>query len=412
MRSTRIRWAAAGFTCLTGGAIALAAIGPAAASSGHHSSPAKKVHHADGFFVVDRNGKQQKVEDYGTPSALVRDDQGREHLVTTKPSKGNPTKGNIVYLTRETDKSSWKSHAIPGKINLSGGVQVEAFQTFGDRRIAAVFHECSGTYVSDAPVGASRLSEPGLVAPADNCASPPSVTDNPPVALSGNPVSREVSVLLPGTLTNTFALYTGTPSASPDFTAGIPLPTINNFVPEQVAIDPVYGNKVVVGTGSDGTDEGIYVTTQSQYGTTWTDPVEIASLSSPTSNYKIEAAQTYNRHTFIGLSKPSNGKHLKHSLFLVKGTPSGQWSGTLALVHSNGYDHNLRFEVNTGTSHLHAVWTRIVPGHKSGKSGLMHEAQTTTGWQKPFYVTHWYHDIATDITLDPAGHPFIGFNQR
>jgi hypothetical protein len=82
------------------------------------------------------------------------------------------------------------------------------------------------------------------------------------------------------------------------------------------------------------------------------------------------------------------------------------------LPHSNGHDQNLRLAVNTGTRHLHAVWTRVTPGSKKKESGIMHEAQNNSGWLKPLFITHWYRDVATQIGLNSAGHPYVGFNQR
>src|SRR4051794_20285805 len=106
MRSTRIRWAAAGLSCLAGGAIALAPFGASAASG----AATKQTHHAHGLFIANSNSQSQKIESYGTPSSLVRDSNGAEHVVTTKPTAADPSKGNVVYLVRDSDNGSWSSH--------------------------------------------------------------------------------------------------------------------------------------------------------------------------------------------------------------------------------------------------------------------------------------------------------------
>jgi hypothetical protein len=412
MRATTIRWGAAGIGCLAATAIAAAPIG-ASAAAGHHTHAAKH-RHPNGFFVGDRNGNDQKVENYGTPSALVRDANGVEHLVTTKPSKNDPAKGQIVYLTRESDKGGWKAHAIAKPMNLAGSVQVEAHLSYGGRRVFAVFYGCDGVYVTDAPIGASRLPVPTKIMPLDTCTNPPASTDNLPVAKAGSLVTygRTIGVLLPDlAIGGVQALYTGTPGQQQPFTAGTPLPTADGFKPEQIAIDPIYGGIVVVGEGVADNNQGIFAVTQDRFDQNWSDPVEIASLQSATKDYAIDAVADYNHHIYVGLSKP--GRHVSHRLFLVRGQPSGQWLGTIKVPHTTGDDHNLRLLVNTATHHLHAVWTRIIPNHKkSPKSGIMHEAQNANGWLKPTYVSHWYRDVPTQITITTAGHPYVGYNQR
>jgi hypothetical protein len=418
MKTTSIRLAAAAMGCLAGGAIAAAPITSAIASphgaqapAGHHHH--HKVVHPKGFFVGNRDGHVQKVESYGTPSALVRDSNGREHLVTTQPSKADPTMGHLVYLTRDTDTSAWKAHAVPGLRDLTGGVQVEAHLSFFGKRIFAVLYECDGVFVADAPVGASRLPLPQEVVSADNCASPPASSNNPPVQLAGNTYGRNVGILLPGLLPGSYAIYSGTPGPDATFTAGTPLPTTDSFVPKFLAIDPVSQDIIVVGTGSDGTNVGIYEVKQTGGGGSWSEPNEIASLGSATADYKIQALQTYARHIYVGLLKPSGGKHLKHSLYLVKIQPSGQTLGSVPLPHSNGNDHYLRLVVNPATRHLHAAWTRIIAGKPgSANNGLMHEAQGSSGWNKATYITHWYRDVPTQITLTKKYHPIIGFDQH
>jgi hypothetical protein len=388
----------------------MAPVGATAAPAGHHHHHHHpKPHHPNGFFVGDRNANVQKVESFGTPSALVRDSNGTEHLVTTKPTSADPTMGHIEYGTRATDKDKWKIREVPVLRNLTGGVQVESHLSFNGRRIFAIFYECDGVFVVDAPIGAGRLPEPTEVASADTCSAPVDSTDNPPVARAGTVSGRTIEVMLPDPAQGgAEAIFSGVPTE--EFTPGTALPTTDDFTPLQVAMDPTYGGIVVVGTGSDGTNEGIYAVRGQAFSDTWTDPEQIATLNSPTSDYKIDSLQNYNHHTFVGLEKP--GASLSHSLFLVKGQPSGQWLGAVPLPHTAGHDHNLRLVVNTDTHHLHAAWTRVIASSHAKKSGIMHEGQSATGWLKPTFVSHWYRDVPTQITLTSAGHPYIGFNQR
>lgn len=394
---------AAVLAVLAGVAAAMAPVGTATAAVSRN--------HPHGFFVVDRNGTSQKVEDYGTESALVRDAQGREHLVTTDPSPTDPAMGNVVYLTRQTDASPWVTHVVPGLIPLSGGAQVEAHLSYDGQRIFAVIFGCDAIYVTDAPTAARRLPVPSQVKPLGECADPPEHSDNPPVAQAGALYGREISILTHDDVAGktVYSIDSGLPGGT--FTSGTPLPTADDFIPEQIAADPQYGRLVVVGTGTNGLTEGIYETYQDRYTTTWSDPVLVASLDSNTTDYKIDSVQTYSRHTYIGLEKPSNGVQLAHSLYIVRGQPSGQWLGAVPLPHTTGDDSNLRLVVNTDTRNLHAVWTRITPSGSSRTSGLMHEAEVDNGWLKPFFLTHWYGDVATQITLTANRHPIVGYDQ-
>jgi hypothetical protein len=387
----------------------------AALASGHHAPAsahaASKASHSHGLFVANRSGQSQQVESYRTDSALVRDDDGREHVVTTQASKSDPNKGHMVYLTRETDKSNWRAKPIPGIVSMNGGVQVEAHLSYNGQRIFAVFFRCDGVYVSDAAIGASRLPVPTQVKPLDECADPPLHPSNPPSALTGTVIGRDISILLEDQVLGNpvYSIYTGEPNGT--FTAGTPLPTTDNFTPTQIAADPQYGRIVVVGTGTDGTNEGIYETYQDRYSDAWSNLAPVASLNSATTDYKIDAVQTYARHTYIGLEKPASSGQVAHRLFLVKGQPSGQWLGAIPLSHTTGDDRYLRLTVNTATRHLHAVWTRTTSSHQGKKGGLMHEAQTNNKWSKPIYLTHDSHDVATQITLTNGYHPIVGYVQ-
>jgi hypothetical protein len=399
-------------SCLAGGAIAAA---PITASAAAHHGPAKKHHpkvsHAHGLYVATRTGASTKVEHYGTSSAFVRAPNGDEHVVTTKANAGNANRGHLVYLTRHASASKWNSHAIPGTRALNGGVQIEAHLSQDGRRVFAVIYECDGVFVTDATAGAARLPEPTQVVSEDQCADPTTSRSNPPVQLAGNLFSATIGILLPDPAQDGVdAIFSGTPTGG--FTPGVAVPTTDSFQPVMAAIDPDFGNIVVVGTGSDGVHQGIYEVSQRRFADSWSGPTLVASMNSATTDYRVEAVQTYARHVYIGLSRPvAQGTHPAHTLFLVRGQPSGQWLGAVPLPHSNSHDRDLRLAVNTATRHVHAVWTRVVASSRSKKSGLIHTAQGKSGWLKPVQLTHWYRDVATQISLDQNGHPYVGYNQ-
>lgn len=415
MRTSHLRAAATGLSCLAG--VALLAPAGSAAAAGHQPAvtrhPARAAaHHPHGLYVVDHRSRSGKVASFRTPSAMVRDNAGGEHIVTTRPLGSDPREGRIVYFTRSSDSSPWRSHAVPGAHPLGAGIQVEIHLSDNGRRVYAVFYQCDGIYITDTSIKAVRLPVPSKLDSADgDCAAPPASGDNPPVARAESVSGRTVGVLVSDQqLGDTvWAIDSGVPGGQ--FTMGTALPSAAAFSPVQVAGDPVYGRTVVVGTGYDGAHEGIYVTYQDRFADSWSAPVRVATLDSATTDYKIDSVQTFRRHVYIGLEKPAGGTTSAHRLYLVKGQPSGQWLGAVPLPHSNGHDRGLRLVVNTQTDNLHAVWTRIVGSAANKKSGLMHESQSDVHWNKPYYLTHWGHDVATQITLTDHYKPVVAYNQ-
>jgi hypothetical protein len=225
--------------------------------------------------------------------------------------------------------------------------------------------------------------------------------------------SHKIGILLPDPAQgNNPAIWVGQPGGEP-FTPGTALPTSDSFVPEQITRDAYNGDITAVGYGSDGTNEGVYVTTLGRFASTWTTPTLVATLHSPTSDYVIQALSTYQGSKYVGLLRPLGAvSHPKASLFVVHGNKSGQFTGVIALPHSTVQDTELRLATNPETGHLHAAFTRQVPSSKTKRSGILQEARGDNGWNKPTVYTHWYRDFADQITFNVVGKAVIGYDQR
>jgi hypothetical protein len=345
------------------------------------------------------------------PTAFVRDDNGGEHIVTTIPAPSQPGNvGRIDYLTKLPGKAKWTSHTIPDLlVPLAGKVQVEAHLSPDARRVVVVFYRCDGVYTADASLTQTRLPAPTQVISADNCDSPTSTVSNTPVAKAITLYGREIGVLLPdATDPGKYAVYAGTPGDTTGYAPITVLPTTDDFVPLQIVRDVSSGAFVAVGEGSDGTNEGIYVTSQAGSSDTWTPPRQVATLNSPTKDYTVDSLTSYHRQTWVGLSKPAGGKY---RLYFAHLTSTNQLiSGRVP--HATAKDNNLRLSINQETGNVHAAWTRVVTTSKTGKSGIMHEYRKGGNWSRPTFLTHWYHDVATQLAFTAAGHVVIGYEQK
>jgi hypothetical protein len=384
----------------------LAAPTGAFAAAHHPTTTSKAAAHPKGLFITG----QGKVSASTNGSAFVRDQNGGEHLITTVANPSAPgQQGHIVYITKKASATTFRSLSVPGLHNLAGGVDIEAHLSGDGTRVFAVFYGCDGASVADASIGSTRLPTPTVVQSANNCTSGTPSPTGPPTALAVPYGSREVGVLLDDPAqSNKPALFVGAPGGT--FKPQTALPTANSFVPEQLAYDSRNDSIVAVGTGSDGTNVGIYYSTQRYGSAPWSTPKELATLNSPTRNYTLESATSYNSSIWIGLLKPKSGA--KHTQFDVHIGADGQNSGVVPLVHTTNNDTSLRLLYNSDTGHLHAVWTRVISSSKAKKSGIFHEALIGGSWAKPQQLTKWYRDTAQQVTFTPGGHPFVSYEQR
>jgi hypothetical protein len=397
MASSRARWVAAGMAALgVTGAVATAPVASAHAAA-----------HPKGFFVSDSGQATAST----APSALVRDTDGGEHVITSATSS-TASMSHLVYVTRRHGATHWTSHAIPGLRPNAGGIKVEEHLSVDDRRIVVVIYECDGVFTADVNLSAVRMPEPTQVVADNNCATATKTSDDPPTANAVALFDRRLGILLPDPKQdNRTALFVGTPGQTA-FTAGGSIPTTDNVTIDQLARDAFTGRLIAVGQGTDGTDEGVYVTEQSEFGDTWTTPVRIATLNRATSDFTIESVTSFKNSIWVGLQRPTiAGSHPKHTLYLVHGI-SGEWDGAIALPHSTSQDSSLRLLLNPATGHLHAAFTRVVPSSKTKKSGILQEARVGSKWSQPKYFTHWYRDVADQITINAAGKAVVGYEQN
>jgi hypothetical protein len=386
-------------------ALAVGCLGFAAATSNaiavphHHTTASKKHPSGPGFYLT--NGKSaQKITSSSNPAAFVQDGDGNQHVVTTVKSASGD-RGHIVYYTKRSDSNKWKVRTVPGLRPLAGSVEVQIGLSDGGRRIFAVFYECDGVFVADASTTTSRLPEPTLVQSADTCASPQPATNNPPIAhaFAETSYSSDLGILLPDPAQGgALAVWSGKPGGT--FSPGPALPTADSFVPVQVTGDMYYsGQMIAVGYGSDGTTEGVYVSKRRF--DSWSAPRRVATLGSPTDNYRIEALVS-DRSTYIGLQRSSG----KAGLFLVHGLRSGQWQGAIRIKHTSSKDTSLRLYINPATHHLHALFTR----HGSKRQrGVMFIRRGEHGWQQPVLYTHSASDIAQQMAVVGKDKAVVGY---
>jgi hypothetical protein len=402
MKSSRVRTAGALLTGLGAAMLIAAPIGAVAASHSNAAS-AKKPAHPAGLFISQLGRVTKAV----TPSAFLRDFNGTQHVVTSVAST-TAGKSHVVYLTRKLTATKWTSHAIPGLRPSAGKIQIEAHLSPDGRDVYVTFYECDGVFASTAGINAVRLPEPTQITPTTNTCSHPSTSkDNPPIALSMAFPYNDMGVLLPDPAQgNKIALWRGLPSSG--FTPSAALPTTDAFTPVQITMGSS-DQIVVVGTGMDGSNQAIYAVTKSAFGATWSAPVKLASLNSPTSDYTIEAVTAYGTSTWVGLYRARGTSHRTHTLFLDHGTASG-WDGVVTMAHTTARDSSLRLVYNQGTGHLHAAFTRIDPASRTKKSGIMQQTLIKT-WAKPQFVTHWYRDVAAQLTFTNGGHTILSYYQ-
>lgn len=400
MWNTRTRRTAAVVLGLGCGAFAAGPTGAFAAP--HHHSAASKHPHGKGFYVADQK-KTLKVTSSVSPSALVEDQDGNRHVVTVaKSASASGNQGHIVYYTRPSGRhTKWKAHQVPGLRPLDG-IQVQDGLSADGRRVFAVFFQCNGVYAADASLKTTRLPVPTLVKSEDNCSTAQPASLDPPigqaVALS---FTHEIGILLPDPAQlDQPAIWVGKPGDT--FSPGPALPTSNGFVPEQIASDPTSSTIVAVGEGMDGVNRAVYVTKLQS--NTWSNPKLVATLSSPTTDYTIEAISAYHKSTYVGLSRQAAASH--SGLFTVHGTKSGQWGGVIRLTHSKPSDTSLRLMTNPDTGHLHAAFTRHSPHNKAG---ILQQTRGDHGWNKPKYYSHSRRDVAQQITFSLAGLGVVGY---
>ncbi|HEX3824676.1 MAG TPA: hypothetical protein VHV79_09455 [Mycobacteriales bacterium] len=402
MRTSRARTAGALLTGL-GAALLIAAPTGAVAAQHSHATSSKKPAHPAGLFVSE----QGRITKAATPSAFLRDFNSTQHIVTSVAST-TPGKSRVVYLTRRSKAGKWTSHAIPGLRPSAGKIQIEAHLSPDGRHVYVVFYECDGVFASAAGINAVRLPEPTqITATTNTCGRPNASNDNPPIARSMVFPYNDMGVLLPDPAQdNKIALWKGLPNTG--FVPGAALPTTDGFTPVQITTG-TSGQVVVIGTGMDGANQAIYTVMKDPYGSTWSAPVKLATLNSPTSDYTIEALTSYRYSTWVGLYRPRGSSGRTHTLFLDHGTASG-WLGVVPMAHTTTHDSSLRLVYNEGTGHLHAAFTRVDPASKSKKSGIMQQTLIKS-WAKPKFVTHWYRDVAAQLTFTNGGHTILSYYQ-
>ncbi|HTW20956.1 MAG TPA: hypothetical protein VME70_12185 [Mycobacteriales bacterium] len=405
MRSRRVRW----FAVIGVMACGLFAALPLASATAHG---AKKPAHPTGFFV---SGQGAVVK--GTnAAAFVRDHNGGEHVVSSVASPSAPgDQGHIVYRTRRPGATKWVSRAIPGLRPMAGGIRVELHLSYNGSRVFAVIDECDGVFVTDTSLLSQRLPEPTLVEPLADCTDPPAARpglSQTAFSVPGSP--DQIGVMLPDPdATNATTIFFGSPGGS--FNSSGALPTDDDFTPVQLAFDPRSEKMTVVGYGSDGTNEGVYVTTSDYYYydyTNWSTPTLIASLGQPSADYTIESIAAYNDAIWVGLLKPATtGVTRKHALFVQHWSSSNQWIGTIPLAHTTGHDTGLRLSFNPASGHLHAAYTRVIKSSKSVKSGIFMQTRVNGAWTGVTHLTHWYRDRAMEFGYTSAGRAVIGYER-
>jgi hypothetical protein len=210
---------------------------------------------------------------------------------------------------------------------------------------------------------------------------------------------------------NRVALYQGTPGDA--FAPDTALPATDDFVPSKVTIDMQNASIVVVGQGSDGTNEGVYVASMfwdSQW--QWTGPTLIDSLKKSSTDYVVESVAANNYGIWVGLLKPHvTGVAQKYSLFVDHGLRTGQRIGAVHLLHSTIHDTALQLSFNQNTGHLHAAFTRVDASSKVNGSGIVTEGLINGKWHDVRFITHWIRDRTAEITFTTAGTTIIGYTQ-
>jgi hypothetical protein len=385
---------------------ACTAIGLIQAPGGALAAPATPGH-PHGFFVT---GEGQATMGNG-PSALVRDPRGGEHVVTIKHDlSDNGRVGRVVYLTKRPGASRWVSHAVRGLRVSSDRTRVEAHLSVDGKRIFAVLYACTGVFVMETSTAANRLPKPTRLTSLDTCNGRPTPGQDPPVGLAATVIGGYDDVLLPDPdQGNAPAIWSDT-GLNKSWAPQRALPTADHFVPTQIGAVPDHNELVVVGYGSDGANQGIYVVEGRGFDQPWTGPTRIATLHSATSNFTIESLTASRRANWVGLSRPVEPGQ-RHRLFVERGTGDG-WQGVFALPHSTVRDSSLRLAYNQSSGHLHAAFTRVTPGSKADKSGIVTEKMAGSRWTRLKFLTHWYRDFADQITFNRNGGAVIGYTQR
>lgn len=410
------RRAAATVITTIASAAAVAAAMPAHAAPRHSHQPA-------GLYVA----KEGLASRGNQPAAFVYDEKGGEHVITMSPASTG--KGNIVYRTKPSGAKKWTSHVVPGVRPLKF-LHIEAHISDDYRRLFVALYQCNGVYAVDAPLSAHRLPEPVLVHAESNCGT--GATD-PYAPTAGLPVQRAaawgytgggasgdtMAVLLydatdmrPHTTTPVgWTLYAGAPALSskgtPSFTSRGPiLPAGSKLLPEQLTIDSYTNHPTVIATGSNGVNQAVFAIQGTSLLSQWQLPTQIASLGRAGTNYTVESSISYRHRVFVGLLRPGSSATTT-SLYLVKSSSGGTWSGAFRLPHTGQHDSNLLIAKNIQTNNLHAVFTRNGGGHV----GLMAEMQPKSGgWTKPAAFSSSKKDRAIALYVTSHGRNVIAYH--
>jgi hypothetical protein len=384
---------------------------------------AKPAAHPAGFFVTGKG----RVAATSSSGALVRDSHGGEHVVTTRRAlAASGDRGHVIYSTRQPGAKHWTTHELPG-LRPMGRINIEAHLTWDSAHVFVVLYQCDGVYETEVSLAGTRLPTPSLVQTANTCPNPGSLpaASAPPIAEAfpkpGFSDPKQISVLLDDPAQgNKPALFSG-PPAGP-FKASDALPTADGFVPQQMTIDRDTGRIVAIGSGISDGNRAIYETTctsefcaerlPADYGSSWSALTKIASLGSPTNDYRVESVAAFDAAIWVGLLKPRDpASPTRPTLYLVHHAKYGGWIGAVRLPHTTGQDTALQLAINPRTGSPLAAFTRRNPAATVAKSGIMVDTRLAGRWQLKF-LTHWAHDYTQSLTSTGKRRAVIGYIQR
>jgi hypothetical protein len=419
MRSSKL-WMTTALSAAVGCGLLVASPVAGLASAVPSRAAAKPAAHPAGFFVT---GVGEVVA--GTAqSALVHDSSGGNYVVTTKRRLSvSGDRGHGIYATRQPGATAWTRTEVPGLRPLAG-LRLQELMNGTGSEVDVVIYECDGVYETQAPLKDTQLPPPTLVQAADTCAHPRSApaASAPPIAktvafstdgLGGLGVLLDAPVAPPNNRPE--ILFGSWPGPFNSYAEGIP-PT-DGFVPLLVTLAATTRKVVVIGKGMSGANQAIFETEFHGVfddGGTWTTPVKIASLGSPTRDYTVESVAALHGKIWVGLLKPHTATSAPNAptLFVAHTCGNGLWFSPTQMRNTTGQDTALRLVFNNNTGTLHAAFTRNNPAAPVAKSGIMVEARINGTWQTPKFLTHWAHDYTQQLTLTANGHAVIGYNQR